>query len=147
MYISQPDAAAVEAHTRYLYEVFNSGNYDRMINFYAPDVEIVHPVRMSDIRLGLGGTKRGIDEVQNFFSLIPVTRGPMRIDLNELIVSGNRVVVFGTRHLTALDGRTTTLSCVQSWTFVNGKVTRFEDHFDTAEMCDFLSPEEARTAR
>ncbi|GAA2101214.1 nuclear transport factor 2 family protein [Streptomyces albiaxialis] len=138
---SSPHPGTVESRVRHLYEVFNTGELTRMLDYFAPDVEIVHPLGVREIGPGIAGVKRGHDEARAFFEQAPRTRGPMRLDPDEFLVAGNRVVVFGTREVHSLDGRSAVLDFVHSWTLADGKVTRFEDHFDTIEMCRLLRPE------
>lgn len=55
----------------------------------------------------------------------------MRLNPEEFIESGDRIIVFGTRDITSLNGHTQTLRFVHSWTMYQGKATRMEDIFDT----------------
>lgn len=138
---TRADSIDLEAHIRHMYDVFNAGDLYRMLDFFHPDVEVVHPRGMSAIRPNFAGVKRGHEQVRGFFAQAPETRGYMRTDPTEFFVSGRRVVVFGKRRLTSLDGRVAEMLYIHSWTFEDGKVIRFEDHFDTLEMLWHLRPE------
>jgi hypothetical protein len=80
---------------------------------------------------GLGGTKKGHAGVKDFLAHVPTVLGGMRLEPQEIIESGDRVVVLGVRQVTSLSGRTETLRFVHSWTLRDGKATRMEDIFDT----------------
>jgi ketosteroid isomerase-like protein len=124
-----------------MYDVFNTGDLFRMLDFFHPDIEVVHPQGTSAIGPGVAGVKRGHEQVREFFANAPNSRGYMRTDPVEFFVSGHRAVVFGNRRLTSLDGRTADMLFIHSYTFADGKVIRFEDHFDTLEMLWHLRPE------
>jgi ketosteroid isomerase-like protein len=114
------------------YEAFHRRDLPGVLAALAPDVEWVHPDGMRPF--GLGGTKKGHDEVIAFIKHVPTYITEMKLHPEEFIESGNRIVVFGSRKVTATTGRSATLKFVHSWTFVNGQAVLFEDYFDTAEM-------------
>jgi ketosteroid isomerase-like protein len=58
----------------------------------------------------------------------------MRLQPEEFIAAGDRVVVLGVRHVTSRSGHTETLRFVHAWTFAEGLATRMEDIFDTLEF-------------
>ncbi|KUJ64400.1 limonene-1,2-epoxide hydrolase [Streptomyces albus subsp. albus] len=94
-----------------------------------PDVEWVHPDGMD--KYGLGGTKLGHEGIKEFLAQVPTVLGGMRLNPQEFIEQGERVVVFGTREVTSRSGNTATLDFVHSWTMRDGKAARMEDIFDT----------------
>jgi ketosteroid isomerase-like protein len=55
----------------------------------------------------------------------------MRLEPQEFVEAGDRVVVFGVRNVTSVRGRTERLKFVHSWTLRDGKATVMEDIFDT----------------
>ena len=103
-----------------------------MLSVMAPEVEWVHPEGMD--KYGLGGVKRGHAGIREFLARVPAVLGGMRLEPVEFIESGDRVVVFGFRRVTALSGCVQTLRFVHSWTMCEGKAARFEDIFDTVVM-------------
>ncbi|ATW50961.1 nuclear transport factor 2 family protein [Streptomyces xantholiticus] len=112
------------------YRAFGSRDVAALLETLAPDVEWIHPEGMA--AYGLGGTKHGHAGVREFLSHVPNVLGGMRLQPEEFVQSGDRVVVFGTRQVTSRRGRTETLSFVHSWTLSGGKAVRMEDIFDTA---------------
>lgn len=123
------------------YEAFHRRDLAGVLAAFAPDIEWTHPDAMR--AFGLGGTKKGHEEVVAFIKHVPTYIAEMKLDPLEFIESGNRVVVFGSRRVTACNGRHATLKFVHSWTFVNGKAVCFEDYFDTAEMIGLISSDPA----
>lgn len=119
------------------YDAFHRRDLPGVLAALAPDVEWTHPEGMHAI--GLGGTKRGHDEVIAFIRRVPTYIAKMELQPQEFIESGERVVVFGTRRVTAVSGRTVTLKFVHSWRFSGSRATAFEDFFDTAQLLSLLS--------
>lgn len=130
---SQGDAAAIEASIRASYDAFHRRDMDGILSFFSPDIEWVHPDGMSD--LGLGGAKHGHAGIRQFLAHVPTILGGMQLHPEEFLVFGKeRVVVFGSRTVTARDGRHAMLRFVHSWTLRDGLAVRFEDCFDTVAM-------------
>ena len=97
--------------------------------FLDPGIEWVHPLGMTEF--GLGGTKSGHAGVKQFLARVPLVLGGMRLEPQEFIESGDRVVVFGVRQVTSVTGHTETLDFIHSWTMRDGRAVRMEDVFDT----------------
>jgi uncharacterized protein len=114
------------------YQAFHARDVEKLLTVLSPDVEWVHPIGMA--AHGLGGTKHGHAGVREFLAHTPTVIGGMRLEPQELISSGDRVVVFGVRHVTSLSGHTETLQFVHSWTLRDGRAVRMEDIFDTVEF-------------
>jgi ketosteroid isomerase-like protein len=117
---------------RRAYQAFGSRDVAALLDTLAPDVEWIHPDGMTVY--GLGGTKHGHAGVREFLAHVPNVLGGMRLQPEEFVESGDRVVVFGTRQVTSRSGRTETLSFVHSWTLRDGRAVRMEDIFDTAAL-------------
>lgn len=119
------------------YDAFHRRDLDGVLAALAPDVSWVHPDGLN--HLGLGGEKKGHAEVIAFIRRTPSFISRMTLDPREFIESGDRVVVFGLRHVVAANGREGTFPFVHSWSFRDGKATRFEDYFDTAQLIELIS--------
>lgn len=111
------------------YKAFKERDVDALLATFHEDVAWVHPEGMETY--GLGGTKKGHAGVREFLAHVPTVLGGMRLEPLEVIDSGDRVVVFGIRHVTSLSGHTEILQFVHSWTIRDGKATVMEDIFDT----------------
>jgi ketosteroid isomerase-like protein len=134
--VSHPEESPVGSSNieviRASYRGFHNRDVEAVLSAMAPDVEWIHPEGME--AYGLGGTKKGHEGVREFIAHVPSVLGGMRLEPLEFIESGDRVVVFGIRHVTSLRGRTETLRFVHSWTMREGRAERFEDIFDTVRM-------------
>ncbi|MGI8312571.1 nuclear transport factor 2 family protein [Saccharopolyspora hattusasensis] len=111
------------------YRAFHDHDVEALLATLAPDVAWVHPDGMDTY--GLGGTKKGHAGVKEFLAHVPTVLSGMRLEPIEIIESGDRIVVFGVRHITSRGGRTETHQFVHSWTLREGKATSMEDIFDT----------------
>jgi ketosteroid isomerase-like protein len=111
------------------YQAFHDRDVAALLAVMDPAVEWVHPDGLAPY--GLGGTKIGHDGVRGFLATVPTVLGGMRLEPQEFVHSGDRVVVFGVRSVTSLSGRTETLPFIHSWTFRDGRAVRMEDVFDT----------------
>lgn len=134
------------------YAAFARGDVDGALSAFAPDIEWTHPDGMSDY--GLGGTKKGHDEVRAFMSRARTVFSELRPEPREFVESGDRVVVFGVHHMRGADsGVAGTVPFVHSWRLADGKATHFDDRHDTAEVrgivesTDTAEPEPEADAR
>lgn len=111
------------------YDGFATRDVGKILSVMHDDVEWVHPDGMD--KYGLGGTKIGHDGIKQFLARVPSVLGGMALDPVEFIEQNDRVIVMGTRQVTARSGNVTTLPFLHSWTMREGKATRMEDIFDT----------------
>lgn len=114
------------------YAAFHNKDLPGVLAALALDVRWTHPDGMDPY--GLGGTKNGHDEVIAFIQHSRTHVASIQLAPQEFLESGDRVVVFGTREVTGVTGRSATLRFVHSWRFADGRATDFEDYFDTAEF-------------
>lgn len=112
------------------YRAFHDRDVEGLLATLDPGIEWVHPQGMNPY--GLGGTKLGHAGVREFLARVPGVIGGMRLRPEEFVCADDRVVVFGVRDVTSLDGRTETLDFVHSWTLRDGRAVRMADIFDTA---------------
>lgn len=119
------------------YDAFHRKDLQGVLAALAPDVSWIHPDGLKDF--GLGGVKKGHDDVVAFIRHVPEYISEMKLHPHEFIEQDDRIVVFGTRDVTAANGRSATLRFVHSWKFVDGKAKEFEDYFDTAEFVRLIS--------
>ncbi|MET7383018.1 nuclear transport factor 2 family protein [Streptomyces sp. NPDC005526] len=111
------------------YQAFHARDVGALLDTLDPQVEWVHPDGMAEY--GLGGTKRGHAGVKEFLAHVPTVLGGMRLEPQEFVSAGDRVVVFGVREVTSVRGATQTLPFIHSWTLREGVAVRMEDVFDT----------------
>ncbi|WP_406200602.1 nuclear transport factor 2 family protein [Kitasatospora sp. NBC_01560] len=115
------------------YRAFRERDVPALLDTLDPRVEWVHPDGMA--AYGLGGTKHGHAGVREFLSRVPAVLGGMRLEPQEFVAAGDRVVVFGVRQVTSVRGTTGTLPFIHSWTLRDGVAVRMEDIFDTVLFC------------
>ncbi|GAB1327051.1 nuclear transport factor 2 family protein [Streptomyces sennicomposti] len=132
----RPDASPNAELIRSAYRAFHTRDLPALLGTLAPDVRWVHPDSMS--AYGLGGVKHGHAGVREFLARVPRVLGGMRLEPQEFVECGDRVVVFGERDVTSLSGRTERLKFVHSWTLRDGRVAVMEDVFDTALLHELI---------
>ncbi|MEU6484911.1 nuclear transport factor 2 family protein [Streptomyces sp. NPDC046887] len=130
---SAPSAApAASPHIELVqaaYRAFHRRDLQALLDLLAPDVRWVHPDGMSEF--GLGGTRHGHAGVRDFLARVPSVLNGMRLEPEEYVEAGDRVVVFGVREVTSRRGHRERLRFVHSWTLSEGKAAVMEDIFDT----------------
>ena len=115
------------------YAAFARGDVLAALAAFAPDIEWTHPDGMSDY--GLGGTKKGHEEVLAFMARARTVFSELRPVPTEFVGSGERVVVLGTHHMRgARSGVAGMVPFVHCWRLADGKATHFTDVHDTAEV-------------
>ncbi|CAM3926923.1 methyltransferase [Nocardiopsis rhodophaea] len=121
------------------YAAFQRGDIDAALSVFHPDVTWTHPNGMADY--GLGGTKKGFDEVRAFMARARTVFSELRQEPHEFLESGDRVVVLGVLHMRgARSGVAGAVRMVHSWRLADGKVTHFEDLHDTHDVRRIVEP-------
>jgi ketosteroid isomerase-like protein/SAM-dependent methyltransferase len=121
------------------YAAFHRGDVDQAMTIFAPEVEWTHPDGLSD--LGVGGTKRGHQQVRAHMARARTLFSELRPEPREFVESGDRVAVFGVHHMRgAATGLAGEVPFVHSWRFAGGKATHFTDTHDTALVRRLLEP-------
>jgi ketosteroid isomerase-like protein len=115
---------------RRAYEAFNRGDFDRAVEFLAPDVEWQTPPNLPD-----PGVWRGRDEVvTRMAELLEKIFDELQVQVEELIEADDRVVALvrykGRGSSTGLTVEGSGLDS-QIWTLRDGKVVRVEMHGGT----------------
>jgi ketosteroid isomerase-like protein len=113
------------------YAAFARGDIDAAIELFSPAIEWTHPHGMNDY--GLGGTKKGREQVRDFMTRSRPPFSELRPTFDEFIESSDRVMVIGAYHMrVAHSAQTRRVPFVHSWRLADGKATHFEDYHDTA---------------
>jgi ketosteroid isomerase-like protein len=100
-------------------DAFNRQDWDAALQYGAPGAEM-------DFSRALG-PYRGIyalDQVRPFVADFAATFESIRLELDQLIEAGERVVLLGTIHFRGRDGIEATASAIQSWTVRDGAIER-----------------------
>jgi ketosteroid isomerase-like protein/SAM-dependent methyltransferase len=121
------------------YAAFARGEVDAALACFSPDIEWTHPDGMADF--GLGGTRKGLDEVRRFMARARTVFSEIRGEPREFLESGQRVVVLGSHHMRGREsGVAGTVPYVHTWWFADGLATHFSDVHDTAEVRRIVAP-------
>ncbi len=116
--------------TRAIYEAFNDGRPEAFIEAFAEDAVMVVPGTRSHIpwagtwhgRQGVAECLAALDEATDVEALTP----------ERFVADGDHVSVFGHEKWRArATGELVSGSFVQTFTFRDGQVVRFDEHFDT----------------
>src|ERR1043165_2183789 len=106
------------------YAAFARGDIDTALARFAPDIEWTHPDGMTD--MGLGGVRKGLDEVRAFMARARTVFSEIRSETREFLESGERVVVLGTPHMRGRASDVTgAVPFVHTWWFADGMATHF----------------------
>jgi ketosteroid isomerase-like protein len=125
-----------------LYAAFARSDIDAATELLSPAIEWTHPSGLNDY--GLGGTKKGLDEVRDFMTRGHRVFSELRSTPQEFVESGDRVMVTGVHHMrVAHSGQACTVPFVHSWRLADGKATHWEDYHDTAGVRTLLGTNDA----
>ena len=112
------------------YESFGRGDIQGVLNSLSEQVEWRTPKPEG---VPFGGEYRGRQGVGRFFAELNEHEQVTRFEPREFIAQGDRVVACGVYACTAkATGRKVESEWVHLFTIRNGKVVKFQEHFDTA---------------
>jgi uncharacterized protein len=122
----QPSKAEVEANVATItraYEAFSRGDVDTVMAAFSPAIEWYVPGRGP-----LSRTYRGHADVLGFFDhFMKLSNGTFRLQVNDVLGAGERVVVLCTSTAQRA-GRTWTSPQVHVWTLKNGQAVAFREY-------------------
>lgn len=117
---------------RHIYGLFGQGDIAGLLKQFADDIAWETPGAPG---VPYAGRFKGRDQVARFFDGLGKTAEFSSFEPREFIGQGDQVVVLG--HYTG-KGRSTGRSFSSPWAMVftvnNGKVTKFHEYFDTANL-------------
>jgi uncharacterized protein len=115
------------------YEAFNRGDIDGVVGLLAPDFEYV----ASGLVPGVGGKYRGADGLRRFAETFWSEFDDPRIEVHELIDTGERVVASTTmRGHGKQSGAQTSWGVCQLWTVRDGRAVRGQGFPTKAEALE-----------
>ena len=115
---------------RSAYEAFGRGDIDALLATLDPAVEWISP---GPGDLPTAGTRRGWDEVRQFFGIIGEMYEFQRFEPKTFIAQGDHVIVLGDETVTLkATGKLITESWAHHMTLKNGKVVAFREFLDTS---------------
>ena len=118
-----------------IYESFGKGDVDGVVSVMANDVVWVHPGSKNDFPLA--GEFNGIEGVREFFTIAGANLDVLDQEVFSTVSEGDQVLVRGREHMRvkATGGEYDT-PWIHAYTLQDGKVVRFEEYIDTAQMRD-----------
>ncbi len=115
-----------------LYDAFAKGDLQTILDHLSEDVDW----RMEGpSQVPFAGIRRGKSEVASFFQVLATTQTGQKLQTDEYIGDGDTVVTVGRYSGTVVaTGKKLDNAVVHVFTIKSGKVTRFLDFGDTAQM-------------
>jgi ketosteroid isomerase-like protein len=125
------------------YEAFGQGDLDAMLKLFDENIEWISP---GPAELPTAGTRRGLQQVAEFFKSVNEVFEIQRFEPNAFIAQGDRVIVLGTEtsRIKATD-RVLDLDWAHAFTLRDGLVVAFHEYIDTAAVAAELQAAAART--
>ncbi len=115
---------------RSLYEAFKRGDISTLLAGLAANIEWITP---GPSEIPLSGRRTGREEVSQFFQLLKDEEEIQEFEVHHYLAENEMVVALGHyRAKVRSTGRISTSSFAHVYTLANGKVSRFEEYFDTA---------------
>jgi ketosteroid isomerase-like protein len=111
------------------YDYFKSGNIEGVLGLMSNDVDW----RLPNVEnMPHSGTRKGIEQVSEFFSLLAEVQDAKQFDPNEFIAQGDKVVAMG-HYIWKVKptNREYESDFVHVFTVRDGKITGFDEYFDT----------------
>lgn len=116
-----------------IYKNFAAGDIEASLQEMDENIVWEHPAANSGIPFA--GTFQGHDGVRRFFSIAMEKIDVLDQQVHDLVASGNKVVALGYEHMRVKkNGREYKSNWAHVYSFKDGKVIRFEEFIDTAEV-------------
>jgi ketosteroid isomerase-like protein len=114
------------------YEAFARQDIPAVLALFDQNIEWRTPDTLPE-----GGTVRGPQGVARFFQSLPKLYAELRVQPDEFLDAGDRVVVLGHHRGRAARGAFE-VGFAHAWTLRDGKVTRFVEYTDTAAIAKVI---------
>jgi ketosteroid isomerase-like protein len=120
------------------YRLFQSGNIDQLLQLFADDIEWLG----SEIEyVPFSRDYHGKQDVAQFFAQMSQAQDAQRFEPQEMIAEGDKVAVTGyAKWAVRSTGKDYEYPWVHVFTLRDGKVTKFQQYFDTAATRDAYMP-------
>jgi ketosteroid isomerase-like protein len=111
------------------YEDFRNGDFAGVMNRFDPEIEwSVTP------NIPFGGDYRGHEEVARFFEMLDEHYEELRVEPDEFIADGDRVVVLGVHRGRTRVGNDFEIHFSHSWLLRDGKALGFREYADGVDL-------------
>ena len=116
-----------------IYESFAAGDMEASMRDMDDHIVWKHPGVNTSIPFA--GTFKGHEGVRQFFSIAMKTLEVLDQRVNDFVASGDKVVALGYEHMRVIKtGKDYESNWAHVYTFKDGKVIKFEEFIDTAEL-------------
>lgn len=127
-----------------MYAAFGRGDVQAIIKHLTDDIEWT--LEAPDT-IPFAGKKVGPAAVLGFFQTLGTTQDNPKLTTDEFIAQGDKVATTGRYSATVkATGKRFDCAVAHIFTIRNGKVGRFQDFLDTAQMADAYTPKSASAA-
>ena len=114
------------------YENYKAGDLEGVLRAFAESVEWIQPQVEG---ISFSGTRRGRDQVAEFFATMSAAQESIQFEPQEYIAQGDRVVALGHyRWHAKATGRDWESDWAHVYTIRDGQVIRFQEYTDTAKV-------------
>jgi uncharacterized protein len=116
------------------YDSFAKGDIETILNNVTEDVEwgLEGPATIP-----FAGIRHGVDGVKQFFEDLAASQTEMKLSVEQIVAQGDTVAMLGRYSFVAkTTGRKSDSALGHFFTIRNGKVSRFVDLSDTAELVE-----------
>lgn len=129
-----------------VYDCFKRGAIDELLNLHAEDVEWTTP-GPPDV-MHTAGTRRGRQGIADFFSTLNKEQDIEIFEPEEFIAQDDKVVsLIKCRGRVKATGKAADTTLVHVFSIQDGKVKRFREFFDTAEVLKAFVSAQAATSK
>ena len=108
------------------YAAFARGDVAAVLALFDPRITWISPDTF-----GSGGTYTGPAGVGEFFSHLPEYYAELNVVPERFVEQGDQVIALGSLRGRSVSGAQFDLPFVHCWTVADGKITRFDEYFDT----------------
>jgi len=117
-----------------IYAAFGRGEIQTILDRLTPDVQWVLD---GPAAIPYSGARTGVDQVAGFFEALATTQENHTLTIDEYIAQGDNVVTVG-RYAADVKSTGKRIDCAVAHVFTirDGKIARFLDFVDTAQMAD-----------
>ena len=113
------------------YEYFGRGDIKNLLSLYSDDIKWTTPKIDNAV---FSGSRQGKDALIEFFEQLDEAEEFSQFEPKEFIAQGDKVVILGEFTANVKNtGKTYSAEWVHVTTFKDGKITEFQEFFDTAD--------------
>jgi uncharacterized protein len=125
------------------YDAFGRGDIETLLGVFDPQIEWISP---GPADLPTAGSRRGLQQVREFFRAVDEVFEIQRFEPKTFVAQGDLVVVLGEdSSRVKATGKVLNGAWAHAFTLKDGKILRFQEYIDTAEVVAELRTVQTRT--